>query len=150
VERLLGEWRIPKDSPAGRRAFGEGMEQRRREDLSREFKPVKRGWYLGSEAFRRELLEQVTEGPGASYFGEVVHEAVEVRAERAVAEGLKRMGWTEADLATHRKGDAKKVRLAHELRATTTMPLSWMAERLKMGSRGYLTWLLHRYGKPAK
>jgi hypothetical protein len=60
------------------------------------------------------------------------------------------MGWTEADLARHRKGDAKKVRLAHELRATTTIPLSWTAERLKMGSRGYWTWLLHRYGKPAK
>jgi hypothetical protein len=40
--------------------------------------------------------------------------------------------------------------MGDELRATTTMPLSWTAERLKMRSRGYLTWLLHRYGKPAK
>jgi hypothetical protein len=30
------------------------------------------------------------------------------------------------------------------------MPLSCTEERLKMRSRGYLTWLLHRYGKPAK
>jgi hypothetical protein len=29
------------------------------------------------------------------------------------------------------------------------MPLAWVAERLRMGSRGYLTWLLHRQGKPA-
>ena len=34
-----------------------------------------------------------------------------------------------------------------EVRAKTTVPLVWMAERLKMGSRGYLTWLLYRYGK---
>ncbi len=33
VDRLLGEWRIPKDSRAGRRMFSEGMERRRQEDL---------------------------------------------------------------------------------------------------------------------
>jgi REP element-mobilizing transposase RayT len=82
--------------------------------------------------------------------GDALREAVEAKPQWAVAEGLKRMGWTEADLARHHKADAKKVRLAHELRATTTMPLSCTEERLKMRSRGYLTWLLHRYGKPAK
>jgi hypothetical protein len=35
------------------------------------------------------------------------------------------------------------------VRAGRTMPLAWIAERLRMGSRGYLTWLLHRQGKPA-
>ena len=48
------------------------------------------------------------------------------------------------------RGDARKVRLACELRAKTTMPLAWIAERLKMGSRGYLTWLLYRHGKKTK
>src|SRR6266571_2144995 len=33
VDRLLGEWRIPKDSPGGRRAFSESMERRRQGDL---------------------------------------------------------------------------------------------------------------------
>jgi hypothetical protein len=32
--------------------------------------------------------------------------------------------------------------------AWTTMPLAWIAERLAMGSRGYLTWLLYRQGTP--
>ncbi len=32
--------------------------------------------------------------------------------------------------------------------AWTTMPLAWIAERLAMGSRGYLTWLLYRQGNP--
>ena len=40
-----------------------------------------------------------------------------------------------------------KARLADEVRAKTTVPLVWIAERLRMGSRGYLTWLLYRYGK---
>lgn len=47
VDRLLGEWRIPKDSPAGRRAFAEQTERRRQEDWKQEFKPVERSWCLG-------------------------------------------------------------------------------------------------------
>jgi len=147
VDRLLGEKGIAKDSPAGRRIFGERMEARRRENSAKEFKAVERGWCLGGEEFRQELLEQVTTRPGPSHFGEAVQEAVEVQAERLVAAGLKRRGWTEEDVRRRRKGEATKVKLAEELRAKTTMPLAWIAQRLCMGSRGYLTWLLQHRGK---
>ena len=83
-------------------------------------------------------------GPGSSHFGEVVQEAVEARAERLLKTELKRMGWPEAELKERRKGDAKKVSLAQELRLRTTMPLSWIAARLCMGTRGYLAWLLQQ------
>ena len=149
VDRLLGEWRIAKDSAAGRRALGQGLERRRQEDLTGEFKPVERGWCLGGEEFRSQLLEQVTRSPGTSHYGEAVQEAVEVRAEMWVKGRLKAMGWTEQDLAVRRKGDAGKVKLAASVRAETTMPLAWIAERLRMGSRGYLIWLLHRQGPSA-
>ena len=56
--------------------------------------------------------------------------------------------WTEKYLASLRKGGLGKVALARERRSRTTVPLSWIAERLKMGSRGYLTWLLQRQIKP--
>jgi len=46
-----------------------------------------------------------------------------------------------------RKGEPRKVELAWELRSQTTMPLAWIAERLHMGSRGHLAWLLQRRGK---
>ena len=59
VDRLLGEWGIPKDSRAGRRVFGERMERRREEGAEQEFRPLERGWRLGDGQFRRELLEQV-------------------------------------------------------------------------------------------
>ena len=96
TDRLLGEWGIPKDSVAGRRVFGERLEQRRRENLTAEFKPVERGWYLGDKQFRQELLAQVSTAPGVSHFGEAVQEAAEARAERLVVAGLKRLGWDEA------------------------------------------------------
>src|SRR5579872_434468 len=60
VDRLLGEMRIPKDSAAGRREFERQMEERRHLEDPEGMKAVRRGWYLGDEEFRRELLEQMT------------------------------------------------------------------------------------------
>lgn len=81
-------------------------------------------------------------GPGPSHFGPAVQEAVEARPERLVAARLQRLGWSGQDLEPRRKGDPGKVELARELRSPTTMPLAWVAPRLRMGSRGYLAWLL--------
>ena len=78
-----------------------------------------------------------------------MQEAVEVQADRLIAAGLKRLGWTEEVLRARREGDASKVRLARALRSRTTVPPSWIAERLSMGSRGYLAWLLGQRGKKA-
>jgi REP element-mobilizing transposase RayT len=142
VDRLFGECGIPKDTAVGRKVFAERMECRRQDHDREEFKPVERGWCLGGEAFREELLKQVSTPAGPSHFGEAVQEAVEVRAERIVVEGLKRLRWNEADLLARRKGEPGKVTLARELRSQTTMPLSWISERLGMGSRGYLALLL--------
>ena len=112
-----------------------------------EFKRVERGWCLGGEDFRQELLEQVDARPGPSHFGEAVHEAEAAQAERLVEAGLKRLRWSEADLRARRKGEPRKVELAWALRSKTTMPLAWIAERLHMGTRGHLAWLLQRRGK---
>ena len=144
VDRLLGEWGIPRDTVAGRSEFERRMEWRRQEGAESEFKPLERGWCLGSEQFRRELLEQVNTGPGPSHFGEAVQEAAEVRAERLVGEGLKELGWAGEVLKARRKGDPGKVKLARELRSKTTMPLAWITQRLWMGKRGYVAWLLSR------
>jgi hypothetical protein len=34
--------------------------------------------------------------------------------------------------------------MAWELHSRTTMPLAWIAERLNMGTRGHLAWLLQQ------
>ena len=146
VDRLLGEWRIPKDSPAGRRVLAGAMERRRRESVGEEFKPVERGWCLGGEEFRQELLEQakVVAKSSASHYGEIVREAAQARAEQTVIAGLKRLKWRETELAVRRKGNPDKVKLALALRAQTTVPLRWIAARLCMGTPGYLKWLLYQ------
>ena len=60
-----------------------------------------------------------------------------------VREGLKRLGWKEADLETRRKGDKEKLKLAVRLRAETTVTLKWIAERLRMGTWTHLNHLLY-------
>ena len=52
-----------------------------------------------------------------------------------------------ADLKTRPKGDSLKVALAARLRTETTMTMGWIAERLAMGTRGYLNHLLYRRRK---
>jgi CO/xanthine dehydrogenase Mo-binding subunit len=113
-----------------------------------EFKALERGWCLGGEEFRQELLEQVNARRGPSHFGEAVQEAAEAGAERVAVAALRRLGWTEEDLKRRRKGDPGKIKVAQELRSKTTMPLAWIAQRLRMGSRGYLAWLLQQQKGP--
>ena len=91
------------------------------------FAAVRRGWCLGGEEFRRELLAQVDRQLGALHFGTERAESQEARAERQVQAELKRLGWTEMDLAARRKGDPAKVRLAQRLREETLVTLGWIA-----------------------
>ncbi len=146
--RLFGEWRIPQDSQAGRHEFSTAMELRRRSEREDdEFKPLRRGWCLGSETFRQELLAQVSERQGDWHYGAELVESAHAKAERLIVTELERMGWTEADLAARRKGDPFKVSLAAKVRAETTVTLAWIAARLGMGTRGHLTHLLYRQGR---
>jgi len=57
VDRLLGEWGILKDSPAGRQRLEQALE-------------AQRGEATGEEAFRKELLAQMSERLGAEHYGQ--------------------------------------------------------------------------------
>ena len=86
---------------------------------------------------------QMSERMGAEHYGEERAETAEALAELIIAEELKLGRWQEADLKTRPKGDSVKVALAARLRAETTMTAGWIAERLAMGTRGYLNHLLY-------
>ena len=112
-------------------------------------KKLRRGWCLGEEAFRQELLAQISGRGGDWHYGPELMESAEAKAGRLIAVELQRQGWTGDELQTHRKGSEFKVRLASKLRAETTMTLGWIAERLHMGTRGHLTHLLYRHDQTA-
>lgn len=134
VSRLLGEHGVPQDSAAGRKYFAAAMEARRQAELAQEFKAVRRGWYLGDKAFRKELLGQMQDRRGSEHYGEERFESDEAKALSIVDQELKRRGWKEEDLKARRKGDKNKVTMAARLRKETTMSLKWIAEHLAMGS----------------
>jgi len=147
VDRLLGDYGIPKDSPAGRQQLEGALEERRGAEEGGEFKTIRRGWCLGEETFRQELLAQMSERLGAEHYGAERAETEEAKAERIIAAELKRRKWKGTELQTRSKGDAQKVALAARLRAETPMTVAWIAARLGMGTRGYLNHLLYRRRK---
>jgi len=147
VERLLGEHGIPKDSAPGRQLLERALEARRGPEEGGEFKAIRRGWCLGEERFRKELLAQMSERLGPEHYGEERAETEEAKAERIIAEELKRRKWKASELQARPKGAAAKVALAARLRTETTMTAGWIAERLGIGSRGYLNHLLYRRRK---
>jgi putative transposase len=60
VDRLLGEYRIPQASQAGRAELENDLERRRAEEDGDAYRGIRRGWCLGGETFRAELLAQAT------------------------------------------------------------------------------------------
>ncbi len=64
TERLLGEWSVPADRTSGRRMFAAQMEARRAGEGDQDYKPLRRGWFLGGKQFRKELLAQMAERGG--------------------------------------------------------------------------------------
>ena len=84
---------------------------------------------------------------GAEHYGEERAETEAMKAERIIAEELKWRKWKGAALKTRRKGDQKKPALAVRWRAETTMTAGWIAERLEMGTGGYLNHQLYQRRK---
>jgi putative transposase len=150
VDRLLGEYHIPQDSTAGRRRLEEAVEERRAGEAGEEYKGLRRGWYFGGETFREELLGQMEQRLGVEHYGQERQETAEVKAEILVREEMKRLKWGEAELGRRAKGDQGKVALAVRLRQETVMTVKWIAERLQMGTGGYVNHLLYQRRKAGK
>jgi len=147
VDRLLGEYRIPKDSAAGRRTLEQAMQQRRAAEAHSDYKALRRGWYLGEQSFRQELLTQMSERIGAEHYGAERLETAVEKAERIVSQELKARRWKESDLAKRTKGDPGKVRIAARLREESLVTVRWIAERLHMGTASYLNNRMYRWRK---
>jgi putative transposase len=143
VDRVLGEMGIPAESAPGRKEFESRMEARRWEKEPEQWKRVRRGWCLGDEAFRQELVTAMSSRMGAEHYGPEREETALAKAERIVVEELRKRRWKQKDLGERRKGDGGKVKIAQRLRRETTMTLAWVAERLRMGTKTYLTHLLY-------
>jgi len=135
VDRVLGEFGIQKDDTAGRRRFARAMEERRGKDQPGEWKPVRRGWFLGGGQLKEQMLEMMGSSIRSHHGGEEKRETDGQKAERLVKKELQERRLTERDLEQRRKTDVEKIKMAKRLRAESVMTLDWIAQRLQMGCR---------------
>ena len=151
ADRLLGEHGIQGDTPAGRQEYERQMERRRLEEVDEDkLEEFRHAWFLGSEAFRKECLEQMEGKVGENHPGEIRRETAEAKAERLISKELARLQWNQQDLAARSKSDPRKLAIAARLRQETTLSIKQIAERLHLGKpKGAKTNLHKRLNHPA-
>ena len=143
VDRLIGEHGIPKDSAAGRRELERRVESLRAAEDEEDYEGLRGGWYLGDEAFRKELLKQMDEGLGAQHYGEERRQTAAERADQIVLHELQKAGWPENRLLSTPKGHPLKVKIGIRLRNQTTVTYKWIGQRLNMGSPSHVSNLIY-------
>jgi hypothetical protein len=93
----------------------------------------------------RAELEQMEDELGEDHAGALRRESGEAKTERLVGQELKRLGWTEADLAARRKSDPLKLAIAARLRKETTLSLKAIAARVHLGTSKGANTNLHKW-----
>lgn len=134
------------DTAAGRRKYAEYMAGRV-EDVRHSDQPwkadenwqkIRRGWHVGGEGFRLELLDRVEEalhrGKRESFGGEETREHGEACAEAWIRKGMAALGLSDADLAGLKMNAPEKYALAWLARRNANVRPAWIKERLKMGT----------------
>jgi len=112
---------------------------------------------LFGHVFSGRYQAQLVEGSGNGYLktacvgehhsGELRRATAEAKAERIVAEELSRLGWQASDLATRRKSDPGKLKLAVRLRTETTLSIKAIAKRIGLGTSWSANVRLHEWMK---
>jgi REP element-mobilizing transposase RayT len=149
------------DTTHGRRRFVERLDARAREESragcgvvppagDRRSSHLRQGWYWGSQSFGDKLLALLERGQGHKPASKPYRSAAErhahdeKRAEEIVQAGLAETGLTKKDLEALPGSDARKAEIARRIKKETTVPLGWIAQRLKMRSAANVSQILGR------
>jgi REP element-mobilizing transposase RayT len=144
VGRVLGDHQW-QDSPEGRNRFRMYMDTRvagisvcgNPAEYDARWKEIRRGWFLGDDAFRKALLERIDDAMAGkqrrSFSGEQVRSHDEDEAERLVIRGLKALGLEDESLHLLKKNCPEKYAVAWLVRRNTCVRNDWIVNRLCMG-----------------
>jgi putative transposase len=150
-----------KDTVAGRRKMIERLEERATAEEAEKCgwdvgtdqslnSSLRRGWYLGSTAFRERLLKLADEGlrrtRNRNYRSSgQAHDHAEARAEELIRTGMAALGLRDKDLKLARGGDVRKVSLAWAIARSTTVSQGWIARKLKMKTAANVSQQIRRF-----
>lgn len=134
------------DTATGRRKYAEYMAARVEEvrhadkpwEADEAWRKIRRGWHVGGEGFRREMLDRLGRaleaGRRSSYAGNEVREHAEACGEKWIAKGMMALGLVDSDLVELRMNSPEKYALAWLVRRHTGARPAWIKVRLKMGT----------------
>ena len=150
------------DTAKGRRSFVERLDRRMvEEDLVRcghvplseqvdtRYSHLRRGWYWGSQAFAEKLLQRgeatLNRARDRGYRASLEKKAHDAaRAEELLREGLRAAKLDAVEARGLPGSDARKVEIARVIWERTTVPQSWLATHLSMGSAANVSQQLRR------
>jgi len=117
----------------------EWADEQGRKALTREWKTIRRGWFLGGDTFHERLLKSVGEQLKGkkieTYGGEEKCEHDERAASALLAKGLDRIGLTVESLSALKKNDKRKQVLGWWLNRQACVGSEWISNHLVMGHR---------------
>lgn len=97
-------------------------------------KQLKRGWYIGDELFRDQLVKMIGENSD-NLRGQQRRAHDEMEAERLLKQALDVLGLEESKLKAMKSTHSGKQAIAWLLKKRTTVTVVWIAVRLGMGHR---------------
>jgi putative transposase len=126
---------------------GEVLDARKKEQWQAEWAELRRGWCLGSPAFRAEMRRRATwllqERKPGSLLDQARTEDETAAAEVVLQRGLDHLGVTLETVRDMKTSDPRKECLAWLLKSKTSMRNTWITERLRLGHASRLCHL-HR------
>jgi putative transposase len=146
VDRLLGEHGIQDDHAKSRQEFETRMEARRLESEDEEsLRRIRRGWYLGSDEFKGQMIERMDSRLTSNHNRELRQEDAQAKGRRILSEELARLGWSAEDLVKRAKSHPEKLAIGARLRKETTLPVKDIAALAALGTSNTANTNLHQW-----
>ncbi|MFO1490519.1 MAG: transposase [Kiritimatiellia bacterium] len=145
--RVLAASGLPDESPGSRRRYAGWMQVRTEEVMSggqgagerEEGREFRRGWYLGNESFRDELLDRVdaaaTGKKRRSFQGEELRTHDERAALKRLEEACAALQVSVEELWQRKQTDEVKQGVAWWVKSQSVVPDEWVSAKLEMRSR---------------
>jgi putative transposase len=122
--------------------------------LAEEWKAVRRGWVLGGEGFRENMLvrigKQMESRKRESYSGEEVKGHDRRRAEELLQKGLQLLKVEQGELKGWKTTDERKQALTWLIRSSTLVDSGWICEQLGLGHRSNISRAVRAMGTPER
>jgi hypothetical protein len=159
-KRVFDHLSIPDEGQGGRRRYAAYLSRRTREEQSndpseegkKEWRRIRRGWFVGSEAFRDRLMDRADEivrrRNRDSYAGDGLETHDERAAERRLDDAMKRLGLSLHALRKLRQNDPVKQSVAWWIKCGTTLGDRWICQKLLMGSRVNVSRAVRSFSDP--